>query len=66
MSDNQVLSEVAKVIKGKNDIIEKIFATILAGGHILLEDIPGVGKTTAAMAFAKTLSMEYNLSLIHI
>lgn len=60
MADNQVLSEVAKVIKGKNDIIEKIFATILAGGHILLEDIPGVGKTTAAMVFAKTLSMEYN------
>ena len=49
MADNQVLSEVAKVIKGKNDIIEKIFATILAGGHILLEDIPGVGKTTAAI-----------------
>lgn len=58
--NNQVLSEVAKVIKGKDDIIEKIFATIIAGGHILLEDMPGVGKTTAAMAFAKTLSMEYN------
>lgn len=57
---NQVVSEVTKVIKGKDDIVRKIFATILAGGHILLEDIPGVGKTTAAMAFAKTLSMEYN------
>lgn len=57
---NQVISEVTKVIKGKDRIVEKIFATILAGGHILLEDIPGVGKTTAAMAFAKTLSMEYN------
>lgn len=58
--NNQVLAEVKKVIKGKDNIIGKIFATILAGGHILLEDIPGVGKTTAAMAFAKTLSMEYN------
>ncbi len=58
--NNQVIAEVKKVIKGKDNIIGKIFATILAGGHILLEDIPGVGKTTAAMAFAKTLSMEYN------
>lgn len=34
-------------------------AAILAGGHVLLEDIPGVGKTTMAMSFARALSMDY-------
>ena len=57
---NKVVSEVGKVIKGKDDIIEKVLATILAGGHVLLEDIPGVGKTTLAMAFAKAMDMDYN------
>lgn len=55
-----VIQEISKVVKGKNEIIEKVIAAILAGGHVLLEDIPGVGKTTLAMAIAKTLSMDYN------
>lgn len=54
------MQEVSQVVKGKDEIIEKVIAAILAGGHILLEDIPGVGKTTLAMALAKTLSMDYN------
>ena len=55
-----IIAEVGKVIKGKDEIIKKVLATIIAGGHILLEDIPGVGKTTMATAFAKALSMDYN------
>ena len=44
--------EVNKVILGKEDVIKKFLSVILAGGHILLEDIPGVGKTTLALAFS--------------
>lgn len=55
-----VIQEIAQVVKGKDEIIEKVVAAILAGGHVLLEDIPGVGKTTLAMSIAKTLSMDYN------
>ncbi|MDE5966852.1 MAG: MoxR family ATPase [Lachnospiraceae bacterium] len=54
------IKEIAQVVKGKDEIIEKVIAAILAGGHVLLEDIPGVGKTTLAMSIAKTLSMDYN------
>ena len=55
----QVLDEIKKVIVGKDDIIEKVLAAILGGGHILLEDVPGVGKTTLAVAFSKALSLDY-------
>jgi MoxR-like ATPase len=58
--ENKVVDEIEKVVKGKRDIIVKVYAAILAGGHVLLEDIPGVGKTTLAMAIAKTLDMDYN------
>ena len=50
---DKVLSEVKKAITGKDDCISKVFAAILAGGHILIEDVPGVGKTTLAIAFSK-------------
>ncbi len=52
-----VVSEVKKAVTGKDDCIYKVFAAILAGGHILIEDVPGVGKTTLAMAFSKALSL---------
>lgn len=55
----QVLDNVNTVIKGKQEIVRKVFAALIAGGHILMEDIPGVGKTTLATAFARTMSMEY-------
>lgn len=53
-----VMHEVKKAVKGKDDCIRKVFAAILAGGHILIEDVPGVGKTTLVMAFSKALSLE--------
>ncbi len=54
---DKVISEVRKAITGKDDCIKKTFAAILAGGHILIEDVPGVGKTTLAIAFSKALSL---------
>lgn len=53
-----IMGEVKKAVIGKDDCIEKVMAAILAGGHILIEDIPGVGKTTLALAFAKSMGME--------
>lgn len=53
-----VIEEVKKAIKGKDDCIMKTFAAILAGGHILLEDVPGVGKTTLAVAFSKAMALD--------
>lgn len=55
----QVKNEIKKAVKGKDEVIEKVLAAMLAGGHILLEDIPGVGKTTLAMAIAKSMSLSY-------
>lgn len=55
-----VVDEVKKVIVGKDEIIELMMMAIMAKGHILIEDVPGVGKTTLAMAFSKTLGMECN------
>lgn len=56
----RVREEVGRVIVGKDEIIDSILMTILANGHVLLEDIPGVGKTTLALAFSKTLSLQYH------
>ena len=56
----QIMSQIEQVIKGKNDIIEKVLAAIIAQGHILLEDIPGVGKTTLALTISKTMSLDYH------
>lgn len=55
----QAQAEVNKVIKGKEDVVKKVLAAVIAGGHILMEDIPGVGKTTLATTFAKSMSMHY-------
>ncbi len=59
-SIQSVISEIRKVVIGKDDVIIKSLLAILAGGHILIEDIPGVGKTTMALAFSKALSLDYN------
>ena len=55
---NEILEQIETVIVGKNDVMERILMAILAGGHVLMEDVPGVGKTTTAMAFARTLGLE--------
>ena len=57
---SQVVTEVKKAIVGKDQVLVKVLAAILARGHILLEDIPGVGKTTLALAFAKALNLEFS------
>ena len=56
----EILGEVKKAVVGKDDVLAKVLLAILARGHILLEDIPGVGKTTMALAFSKALSLKYN------
>ena len=55
---NEILQEIEKVVVGKNAIVEKILMAVLAGGHVLMEDVPGVGKTTTAMSFAKVLGLD--------
>lgn len=55
-----ICQEVGSAVKGKEDIIRKVLIAILAKGHILIEDIPGVGKTTLAIAFSKVMSLEYH------
>ena len=54
-----VCDEVNTVIKGKEDVVRKVLGAVIAGGHILMEDIPGVGKTTLATTFAKSMSLNY-------
>ncbi len=55
-----IISNLGKVTQGKEDKIELLVLTLTAGGHILIEDIPGVGKTTLARSFAKTISGKFS------
>ena len=55
-----ILREVSRVLAGKDEVIVKTLLAVLAGGHILMEDIPGVGKTTLAVALSGALGLEYN------
>ena len=54
----KVIEQVNKVILGKDRKVKEIMTAFLAGGHILLEDIPGVGKTTLATAFSKAMKLD--------
>lgn len=54
-----IINEINKIIIGKDEVIEKVLMAILAKGHILLEDTPGVGKTSLALAFSKTMGLDY-------
>ena len=56
----KILEQVRKAVVGKDSVLLWVLAAILAGGHILLEDIPGVGKTTMALAFSRALGLRYN------
>lgn len=55
----EIMNEVKKVIVGKDEVIAKVLMSILSKGHVLLEDVPGVGKTTLALAFSKALGLDY-------
>ena len=55
----QVIAEVERAVVGKRALLEMMMASMLAGGHILLEDFPGLGKTLVARSFAKVLGLEF-------
>jgi MoxR-like ATPase len=55
----QVIAEVERAVVGKRALLEMMMASVLAGGHILLEDFPGLGKTLVARSFAKVLGLEF-------
>lgn len=59
-SSQKILAQVRKAVIGKDEVLLWVLAAILAKGHILLEDIPGVGKTTMALAFSRALGLSYN------
>ena len=54
----KIQQEIRGVIMGKDDVVEKVLMAVLANGHVLLEDVPGVGKTTLTLALAKTMGLE--------
>lgn len=56
----KILCEVKKAIVGKDEVLEKILMAFLSQGHVLLEDVPGTGKTTAALAFSRALGLRYS------
>lgn len=55
----EIMGELKKAIVGKDDILIKVYMAIISSGHVLLEDVPGVGKTTLALAFSKVLGLDY-------
>ena len=57
---NELLEQMNEVIVGKAEVLEKVWMAVLANGHILLDDVPGVGKTTLAVALGKALGMRYH------
>ena len=56
---NEVMDEVETVIIGKRDVIRLVLTSILSNGHVLIDDVPGVGKTTIAKSLAKTLGCSF-------
>ncbi len=55
-----ILEQMQRVIIGKQAVVEKVLMAVLADGHILLDDVPGVGKTTLAVALGRVLGMQYH------
>src|SRR5207302_11241073 len=55
----QLQATIETVIRGKSEVVELALVTLLAGGHLLIEDVPGVGKTTLAHALARALDCEF-------
>jgi len=59
LTGKQVIAEIERAVVGKHELLETIMAAVLAGGHILLEDYPGLGKTLIARTFAIALGIEF-------
>jgi MoxR-like ATPase len=57
---NAVRNEIAKVIVGQDDVVEGVLICLLSGGHVLLEGVPGLGKTTLLRTLARTLQLKYS------
>ena len=55
----QLQKELGTIIKGKKEVTDKIIMAVLARGHVLLEDVPGVGKTTTALALCRLMAVSY-------
>ena len=55
-----VRREIAKIIVGQDDVVEGVLICLLSGGHVLLEGVPGLGKTTLLRTLARTLSLKYS------
>ena len=56
----KILSQVRQAVVGKDAVLMRVLMAILSGGHILIDDVPGVGKTTMALAFSRVLNLDYN------
>lgn len=56
----ELQEQLETIIKGKKEITDKILMAVLAKGHVLLEDVPGVGKTTTALALSRLMGMDFN------
>ena len=61
---NRIIAEVKKAVVGKDVLIAKILLAVLANGNVLMEDMPGVGKTTMALAFSRASSIRRSFSAI--
>src|SRR5512147_1476985 len=59
LTGRQVVDEVERAVVGKRDLLQMIMAACLAGGHVLLEDFPGLGKTLIARSFATVLGLDF-------
>lgn len=57
---NRVVEEVCKAVIGKEKVVRQVMIALIADGHVLVDDIPGVGKTTMALAFSKAMTLFYN------
>jgi len=57
---NRVRREIAKIIVGQDDVVEGVLICLLSGGHVLLEGVPGLGKTTLLRTLARTLQLKYS------
>src|SRR6202451_372363 len=57
---NQVRDEIAKVIVGQDDVVEGVLICLIASGHVLLEGVPGLGKTTLLRTLSRALHLKYS------